>query len=69
MADREGLSKNENIWTATFKNKTIVQDTSLNLLILLPLKQMVTLLMTSLETEPNPAHRHIALFSSGKGTA
>lgn len=48
----------ENILTATFKNETIVQDTCLDsqLLILLALKEVVTLLMTSVEAELNPAH-------------
>lgn len=54
MTDQKGLSKKENISTAIFKIKSIVQGTCLNLLFLLPLKQMVTLLMTSAEAEPNP---------------
>lgn len=62
MTDQKGLSKKENISTATFKNKSIVQGTCLNLLILLPLNQMVTLLMTSAEAEPNPTYWYIAVF-------
>ena len=71
MADQKGLSKEENISTATPKNKTIVQGTCLNfqLLILLPMTQMVALLITSVEAEHNPTLWCIAPFSSGERSA
>lgn len=68
MADQKGLSEKKNVSTATLKNKTIAQDTSLNLelLILLPLEQIITLLISSVEAEPKQTHWCIALFSSGE---
>lgn len=57
-ADPKACQDKENIPTATFKNETVVQGTSLDsqLLILVALKEMVTLIMTSVVAELNPAH-------------
>lgn len=80
IAYQKGLSKKENILTATLKIKIAVQVLAfytrapfhlfeLTVAILLPLKQMVTLLTTLGESERNLTHWCIALFSSGKRTA
>lgn len=57
-ADPKACQDKENIPTATFKTETVVQGTSLDsqLLILVALKEMVTLIMTSVVAELNPAH-------------
>lgn len=63
---QKACQEKENIPTATFKNERIVEGTCVDSLILLPLKEVVTLLVTSVEAELNPARWHIALLLSGE---
>lgn len=77
---KKACQKKESILTVTLKIKIVVQVLNfytrapshlfrLTVAILLPLKQMVTLLMTSGESKHNVIHWCIALFSSGKCAA
>lgn len=63
---QKACQEKQNIPTATFKNERIVEGTCVDSLILLPLKEGVTLLVTSVEAELNPARWHITVLLSGE---
>lgn len=63
---QKACQEKENIPTATSKKERIAQGTCLDSLILLPLKEAVILLVTSVLAEHNPAHWLAALLLSGE---